>query len=979
MLQSQLVDLVFTSGADTKTDNKNTLYTSFTEMKNSRTDLLGAVRPRGGITENILASTQEIPEAGDSFGVVANDEFNVQYSKGVSWRVTSTSETVSGSELRGDVSRQVLGNNSSRQVASAIGGGEICTAWLDTASTSTYLVVSLQTTSGETIVQEFVSGIGVPSKLVVCYANSRFYVIYQNADSGGTFYGLIITKAETGVIGGVTWTGKPASGAAIWDADSDGTFIYLYTAPGVTTTPSLYKITPSGSSFTTSAPVAVATGIVGGVTALSCTTLTSFATGAVVAVTGASESSSAYLQFFNNSLTQVGATKSTATVTGFPRQGWLAQKDTTNLSWGFVGPTGTNQEIRHNRLTYASVGDSVASVTAINSYFNLLTKPAYIDNRLMGYADTATVATYGSQAIVDLSLNSATVDPAYLLGVSKNLGAHTVISRPLPKVLVDGSDYYFPVAYIGAVLAIASTDPAAGAITRAQITPQIRSSLVKVDQSKYPTKMIDSSQQQGLAIGSVPRPASAYRQIAHPWPELGIDLGAGRVDVAAGSFTGTVSCVFAKVLTFPDGSVYRSYGPIFTADLAAQAIRYTLTANDFSTTGHFASAQQTIEFYKTEQNGTIFYKAADAVVGTTIDAVTDTTLILGRLADINGNELYPEPPPGIRCGVKWKDRLAVVGADSPNVIKFEKPAVAPQGTSFADGLELAMDSEGGGITALGAMDSALYVFKKNLIATVYGDPAGATGDNGTLSVPTILRNGLGTEDPRSVILTPRGLMFNSQKGFYIILRNQEWQFAGSGPYADRSVLLTGATIDIEQAEVYFSYEDGSIWAYNYESNQWYKWLATDTIKGIAMHNHTLVGSSDFGYWEYSKGATVDEREGEADREIPQTYRTGWIRTSHIRGYQRVKRAYFTGQCLQSCTLTIDIYVDNSTTSVQTFTFNLTPADPIQLDMHLAVQKCEAMQFKFTTNKAGLVLSGGTLDFGVKQGPDKSRTSASNYK
>ena len=85
-----------------------------------------------------------------------------------------------------------------------------------------------------------------------------------------------------------------------------------------------------------------------------------------------------------------------------------------------------------------------------------------------------------------------------------------------------------------------------------------------------------------------------------------------------------------------------------------------------------------------------------------------------------------------------------------------------------------------------------------------------------------------------------------------------------------------------------------------------------------------------------------------------------------------------GSCTLACNLKVQVFVDYGSTPVQEFNFNIVPQDVLQLDLHLAVQKCESMSLRFLTDKAGLSLSGGTLEVGLKQGPDKSRSSSSNY-
>jgi hypothetical protein len=983
MIQTQLVDIKFDASVTTKTDDKNTLYTSFTEMKNSRTDLLSAVRPRGGVTESILSSPTQTGLSGAGFGVAANSQYEIHLNKGSAWRITDASESVSGTELRGSVSRQALGDSSQVKVSADTSGTTICTAWADgnLSDGGSRLCVQLQTLAGQVIVQESVRlPAEIISQLAVLYVGTTYYIVLTTETSGNTWYAYRVSTDETGALTSVTWASAPAAASVVWDAATDGTAVYLCYATSGSADMTLSRTVPAGSTWPSPATSVTVTSSFGtAVTAVSLNDTTGFQSTTLGLV--AAGASNGFLRFYNSSLSQIGASVAAFSISGTPDNCWLAQRNASIVAFGFTEASFSPYICRHQRYYYNLPTVTSSRDPDTNYQFTLAAAPWYQDDQLMFLTDTFTASTYGSQMIANAILTTAQMDPAFALGISKNLGYENGYQPVLPKPLYIGNTIVIPACFVGSVESLALIPPADDTITSTFIDAAIQASLITIDLSKYPDKFLDGSNRQGVLIGSVPRHVASYRQIASPWPEPAITNEAGRLEVntlPSTTFSGTVSCVFAKVLTFPDGTVYRLYGQIYTALFSHSAFEYTLTSDDFSTPGWPSSAKKTIEFYKTTENGTIFYLAATHIqAGNTIDDVLDDVLVGNRLADINGNELYPETAPGVRAITAWKDRLVVLGADSGTVLKFDKPSNTPQGTYFADGLELDVGTEGGDVTALGSMDSALYIFKRNLIMTCYGDPPGATGEGGSLSVPTVIKQGIGTEDPRSVILTPLGLMFNSQKGFYLIMRNQELQFVGTGPYSDRQVVLTGSAIDEDQTEVYFSYADGSIWAYNYGTSQWYKWLVADTLRGISTGSGTLVGCTDFGYLEYSQSATVDTREGVGTRQIPQTYTTGWLRTNSIRGYQRIKRAYFTGAVAGDTDLQLDVYTDYQATPVQTFNFTLTAVDPLNLDLHLKVQKCEAMRFKFTTTKAMLTLSGGTLEFGVKSGTDMSRTSATN--
>ena len=160
---------------------------------------------------------------------------------------------------------------------------------------------------------------------------------------------------------------------------------------------------------------------------------------------------------------------------------------------------------------------------------------------------------------------------------------------------------------------------------------------------------------------------------------------------------------------------------------------------------------------------------------------------------------------------------------------------------------------------------------------------------------------------------------------------------------------------------------------NLDVRSWYEWTTNDILRGGTNSNGTFYAITDTQVVRYDESVSTD-----GGFNYQQVITTGWIKTGHMRGFQRLRRAYFEGAVSGATTLTLQVFTDyNQTTATQTVVYNLTTVDPLQIDLHLAVQKCEALQFKLTTNRGGLTLSGATLEVGTKQGPDKSRTSGTN--
>lgn len=970
MLNTQNIDLVFTQGADNKTESKNVLGNKATIADNIRYDKIGAAIPRGGVSETVITSSI----AGDTspaFGTLADTNTNLQMSRGSLYRVVNNSPVLAGSELRGDVRRKLLGNCSTSRLSSASTGSTICTAWLDT----TYLVSEVYQLSGPVVAQVKLNLAFTPISIVTLYASSNFYVIIQGTYLGTPQFQAYRINTTAAEVEGIVWTPPTVTSVARWDACSDGTNIYLHYAVNSATSTTLAKIVPTGTTWVNSTSVTALT-FSGTSKGLACLSPSSMS-GVAVVVSAGEDGGNGKAAFFNSSLGQVGTTQSISNTSRRAQLGYLAQINSTTVEAGFSGADSTNTTVIHT--AFRATTSTVQGVTRIQTIDALpLTQGFFSDNRSYQLMDTITEPTYGSQAILEWEPSSGlTCDPAFILGVSKNLGNQDITAEyTLPKPLNADGKFVLSGAFVGSTTGLEAGSPGTNAIAlAAKATSQNQASVVIVDPLLYRTGIIDRTNHQSLAVVGTPRLFNSNRAVGGPWPETSMKIGTNRLDIDTGTAmpdgAGTYSFVFAKVIKMANGQVYRIYSPIFVANVTTGAIRHKITNADVGVAGGNIGFTTELEYYRTEKNGQVFYLATSFDTPLTYtDAIADSILIKNRLADINGEELPPEITSGARIATMWRERVALVSADSGTTIKFNKPVQYPIGTCFAPGLEIDVGNEGGDITGLGQMDSPLYIFKRNQIHYLYGDPPGATGGGSTLNTPLLFKNGIGCSNSRSVVETPEGLIFGSDKGFQMIRRNQEITFIGQGPYADRAELVTGAAVDRDQAEVYFSYEDGVVWVYNYELNSWYRWSPTSDCKGVAIHDGVLVASTQSGYWTYSKLLGLDVLATQSNQ-ITTDFQTGWFRMSGIRGFQRAKRLYVESEVLASCDLTVEVYVNYSTTPSQVFTESVSTSSRHEIDLHLTRQKCEAIQFRFKTNQKGMKWLGATLEIGVKQGGDKS--------
>lgn len=139
--------------------------------------------------------------------------------------------------------------------------------------------------------------------------------------------------------------------------------------------------------------------------------------------------------------------------------------------------------------------------------------------------------------------------------------------------------------------------------------------------------------------------------------------------------------------------------------------------------------------------------------------------------------LPPIPHVSLTLAALWQSR--VFGYDRDRIRwseQFARVGTQLVMSEFLDTNVFEVDDIGE-VTALQPMDSALIVFTRDGIYAIVGDP-GAGGAGATLALQVITR-GTGCVEPRSVVLTPDGVLFQSAKGIYRITRGLSLDYPGA--------------------------------------------------------------------------------------------------------------------------------------------------------------------------------------------------------
>ena len=142
-----------------------------------------------------------------------------------------------------------------------------------------------------------------------------------------------------------------------------------------------------------------------------------------------------------------------------------------------------------------------------------------------------------------------------------------------------------------------------------------------------------------------------------------------------------------------------------------------------------------------------------------------------------GGVLDNVPPPSALCMTVHQNRLVLGGADDATVIWYSKELGPTDAPAFNDALTIQIE-DGGPVTGLASMESMLVVFKKNMTFIVPGEMPDDTGSainrgyvSNTLGTPVRMPHGIGCIAHRSIIETPIGIFFQSERTLELLSRD----------------------------------------------------------------------------------------------------------------------------------------------------------------------------------------------------------------
>lgn len=317
------------------------------------------------------------------------------------------------------------------------------------------------------------------------------------------------------------------------------------------------------------------------------------------------------------------------------------------------------------------------------------------------------------------------------------------------------------------------------------------------------------------------------------------------------------------------------------------------------TLGFTTKTNVEIETYRTEADGTIFYKRAtnfgdrienDPTVEslTFSDTLTDADLITNEVLYTTGGTLDNMAASSSKAIATYKSRVILLLSDG-YTLQYSKQRQPKSPVEFAAELKLDIDAFGGPGTAIATMDDHVIIFKENSIYTFSGEGPNDLGEQNDFRTPSLITTDAGCIDANSVVNTPNGLMFKSSKGIYMLGRNFQAEYIGAPVEGYNRERITSSTLLTQTNEVRFSTETERSLIYDYFHKKWTTDTNINAVDGVMFRDvyHYLRANGDLM-------AETSSQFSDNGSYIKMKLSSAWIQMAGIQGFERFYKMLILG-------------------------------------------------------------------------------------
>ena len=302
----------------------------------------------------------------------------------------------------------------------------------------------------------------------------------------------------------------------------------------------------------------------------------------------------------------------------------------------------------------------------------------------------------------------------------------------------------------------------------------------------------------------------------------------------------------------------------------------------------WSTAQQTYYQVTSITSPTLNSKTVDYV--TVTDNQSDAQIIGNSILYTTGGEVENISPPAPYTMTLYRQRLFLVDSENPNTIWYSKQVIENTPVEMSDLFTMyiapTQGSQGstGAIRVLAPMDDKLIIFKHDAIYYIYGNGPDNTGTNNDFSEPVFITSTVGCDNQQSVVYIPEGIMFQSDKGIWLLTRDMQTLYIGA-PVEDFNSQTVLSSVNVPGTnQVRITLDNGIVLMYDYFFKQWGTFEGVPAISSTLYENlHTFVNQYGQVFQE-SPNQYLD-----GNTPVTMGFTTGQLNMAGLQGFER---AYF---------------------------------------------------------------------------------------
>lgn len=312
-----------------------------------------------------------------------------------------------------------------------------------------------------------------------------------------------------------------------------------------------------------------------------------------------------------------------------------------------------------------------------------------------------------------------------------------------------------------------------------------------------------------------------------------------------------------------------------------------------------------------------------------VDTTPSTSITGNDILYTTGGVLEDVNAPATNIITLFDTRLWLVDAEDRNLLWFSKQVIENTPVEMSDLLTFyiapttASQGSTGPIAALAPMDDKLIIFKENAIYYINGTGPDNTGANNNYSQPIFITSAVGCSVQQSIVFTPQGLMFQSNKGIWLLGRDLQTSYIGAPVEAFNSSVVQSAVNVAETNQIRFTLDTGQTLMFDYYYSQWGSFAGVPAISSCVYQNlHTFINSHGQVYQE-TPGLYLD-----GSNPVLISFVTSWFNLAGLQGYQRAFFFYLLGQYYSPHFLNVQIAYDYNPSPINSKLIRPTNFSPV---------------------------------------------------